>query len=342
MAASFLSHVMYTSRNTCAEKLSQIHIVFDQYFEQSIKNDTREKRTSCSKANIHHVLLYGTVPKDWRLFLSRDENKASLAECHSNYIKQNGQKELKQGQKSFLNGGAGEKAYAMFNREHAEDISDKERCAQLYSNQEETDTRIVLHAIFVANNGVKNLVIQSPDTDVLVLLIHYHSAIYACEIYFATGQARKHASLKRYIPIHTLYDILYPHQHVVMLPIYCLTGCDTVSAFYGHGKATAFRLIMQKAEQFEVLKTLGTRPYITSQEITLTMRLVCKIYGYCSDSLNDLRCKLASDRKARRVGKKLPPTEDSFLLHLLRAVYQLMIWIQADQGYQDLPDPTEY
>ena len=72
------------------------------------------------------------------------------------------------------------------------------------------------------------------------------------------------------------------------------------------------------------------------------MRLVCKIYGHRSDSLNDLRCKLASDRKARRVGKKLPQTEDSFLLHLLRAVYQLMIWIQADQGYQDLPDPTEY
>ena len=99
---------------------------------------------------------------------------------------------------------------------------------------------------------------------------------------------------------------------------------------------------MQMAEQFEALKTLGTRPYITSQEITLAMRLVCKIYGHRSDSLNDLRCKLASDRKARRVGKKLPPTEDSFLLHLLRAVYQLMIWIQADQGYQDLPDPTEY
>ena len=173
MATSFLSHVMYTSRSTCAEKLSQIHIVFDRYFEQIIKNDTREKRTSCSKANIHQVLLDGTVPKDWRLFLSRDENKAALAECYSNYIKQNGQKELKQGQKSFHNGGAGEKAYAMFNREHAEEISNKESCAQLYSNQEETDTRIVLHAIFAANNGVKTLVIQSPDTDVLALLIHH-------------------------------------------------------------------------------------------------------------------------------------------------------------------------
>ena len=97
---------------------------------------------------------------------------------------------------------------------------------------------------------------------------------------------------------------------------------------------------MQMAEQFEALKTLGTKSY--NYYLSRNMRLVCKIYGHRSDSLNDLRCKLASDRKARRVGKKLPPTEDSFLLHLLRAVYQLMIWIQADQGYQDLPDPTEY
>ena len=110
----------------------------------------------------------------------------------------------------------------MFNREHAEEISNKESCAQLYSNQEETDTRIVLH------------VIQSPDTDVLVLLIYHRPVIHTSEIFFATGQVGKHALLKRYIPIHTLYDILHPHQYAVMLPIYCLTGCDTVSAFYGH------------------------------------------------------------------------------------------------------------
>ena len=60
MAASFLRHVMYISRSTCAERLFQIHIVFDQHFEQSFINNAREMRMSWLKTNIHHVLLNGT------------------------------------------------------------------------------------------------------------------------------------------------------------------------------------------------------------------------------------------------------------------------------------------
>ena len=46
------------------------------------------------------------------------------------------------------------------------------------SNQEEPDTRIVLHAIYAANNGSEKIVIpciRSPDTDVLVLLLHHRT-----------------------------------------------------------------------------------------------------------------------------------------------------------------------
>ena len=40
------------------------------------------------------------------------------------------------------------------------------------ANQEEADTRIVLHDIYAANNGSEKIVVRSPDTDVLVLLLH--------------------------------------------------------------------------------------------------------------------------------------------------------------------------
>ena len=59
--------------------------------------------------------------------------------------------------------------------------------SSLASNQEEADTRIVLHAIYAANNGSEKIVVRSPDTDVLVLLLHHMTHIHAKEIYFRRG-----------------------------------------------------------------------------------------------------------------------------------------------------------
>ena len=71
----------------------------------------------------------------------------------------------------FLSGGAGEKSYAISHIEVTGEGSVEEECVQLNSNHEEADTRIVLHAIFSANNGAKSIVIHCSDTDVLVLFI---------------------------------------------------------------------------------------------------------------------------------------------------------------------------
>ena len=46
---------------------------------------------------------------------------------------------------------------------------------ELYSSQEEADTRIMLHSLDAARRGATELYIQSSDTDVFVLAIHrYH------------------------------------------------------------------------------------------------------------------------------------------------------------------------
>ena len=51
---------------------------------------------------------------------------------------------------------------------------------------------------------------------------------------------------------------------------------------------------------------------------------------------------MAKTQKCQIVGKKLPPTENSFHQHLLRTIYQLIIWKQAHIPFQELPDPTEF
>ena len=44
---------------------------------------------------------------------------------------------------------------------------------ELKCNQEEADTRMALHASVAANQGAKRIVVKSPDTDVLVLLLRH-------------------------------------------------------------------------------------------------------------------------------------------------------------------------
>lgn len=66
------------------------------------------------------------------------------------------------------------------------------------------------------------------------------------------------------------------------------------------------------------------------------------LYGCngCS-SLNKLRMKRVLENKKVKP-RKLPPTDDSFRLHVLRCSYQIMIWKKALTCIVELPDPKDY
>jgi hypothetical protein len=87
---------------------------------------------------------------------------------------------LKDGQTLFVSGGQEEKISSI-TRGGVSDV------ASMYSNQEEADPRIVLHAIAAAENGAQTVVVRSPDTDILALLVHHRPAIKAKEIFFLTS-----------------------------------------------------------------------------------------------------------------------------------------------------------
>ena len=127
-----------------------------------------------------------------------------------------------------------------------------------------------------------------------------------------------------------------------MLPMYCLTGCDTVSFFFGHGKAMAFRLMMQHANKFKTMAGLGNQAEISKQERAACAAFVTKLYGKECESLDAFRCERAGDTRKNAVAKKLTPTDDSFTLHLQRVVYQLNVWKQASQATQQLPNCRDF
>ena len=60
-----------------------------------------------------------------------------------------------------------------------------EECDELYSDHEEADTRLLLHAK-QASRTHSHVIIRSPDTDVFILLLGHKSAI-PTSLYFDTG-----------------------------------------------------------------------------------------------------------------------------------------------------------
>lgn len=80
----------------------------------------------------------------------------------------------------------------------------------------------------VAENGADHIVVSSPDTDILVLLLYHHPAISAKEIFLLMGRQEKNVNLTQFIPTHQLYNKLEKMQYNILLSVYC---CDTVSLF---------------------------------------------------------------------------------------------------------------
>ncbi len=77
------------------------------------------------------------------------------------------------------------------------------------SDHEEADSRIVLHAVLAAECGATSIVVNSPDTDVLLLLLYHRQNISAQQIYFYNG--------KRFLPVHTMSTLLTKQQKSIRL-----------------------------------------------------------------------------------------------------------------------------
>ena len=248
------------------------------------------------------------IPPNWKQFLSIAENKANLADYYSDYLNENAGMALRDRQTLFIGGGQDDKAIKITN-------SGNYSVQLLKNNQEEADTRICLHARVAAETGSKCIVVSSPDTDVLVLLLHHRNDICVDRLFFLTGRGGKHANLSRFIPIHNIYDQLSKEQLSILLAVYCLTGCDTTSSFWGHGKKAAFRIMMSKSGDYQDLALLGKSRDIRTPEKIAATRFVGTLYREKNcNSLNTLRCEKASGKCF--LAKKLPHTHDRFPLYL--------------------------
>ena len=125
---------------------------------------------------------------------------------------------------------------------------------------------------------------------------------------------------------------------------HALTGCDTVSAFNGRGKLTAWSVWESFPELTDALSEVShENTVITEACMNSIERFVILLYDRTSagNDINIVRKKLFA--KKGRPPESIPPTQHALVQHVRRAVYQgALCWGQALHVQPDLPCPTEW
>ncbi|KAK5646186.1 hypothetical protein RI129_004650 [Pyrocoelia pectoralis] len=185
----------------------------------------------------------------------------------------------------------------------------------LYSNQEEADTRIILHLLH-ESRSTQQILVKFVDTDVLLLLIHFCSTIPHLEtitVYMQLGRSTN----RRFLCIGKIIQQLGALLCSCLMSMHCLTGCDTTSALYKIGKKSAFDVLKRNIAILENLSKLPTLPEDKALEVaTQYMLLLYKNENPTVRTLNDLRLKLATT--SNKPAPELPPTDAAFYQHFLR------------------------
>jgi hypothetical protein len=209
----------------------------------------------------------------------------------------------------------------------------------LQSSQEEADTRMLLHAKHAAQAGCKSVIIASEDTDVLVLCLALASQI-PCSIYQKHGTKTK----MQYLDIDKIANSLGASVCNALLGMHAFTGCDTVSAFAGRGKATALKQMKNDWTTHTAFSQLGQTWEMTSELSNSLEAIVCKMYFPASKiaNVNDLRYQVFCTKRGEVESSQLPPCQDCLYLHSLRANYQAGIWRRSLESSPLVPSPVDH
>ena len=138
----------------------------------------------------------------------------------------------------------------------------------------------------------------------------------------------------KYFPIHELHQDLAKSQIELILAFHAITGCDSVSFIAGHSKKSAWKVF---GTHYESLCDLG-KAELTSEVIQSAEKFICLYNLNDIDKCNKARVVMFCKGRSQ---ESLPPTSDAALLHVKRAHYQFMVWVQAHLACPVLPTVTD-
>ena len=185
------------------------------------------------------------------------------------------------------------------------------------------------------------MLIRTVDTDVVVLAVANFLKLGAETLWVAFGVG----SNFRYLAVHEIVNVLGIERCSILPGFHALTGCDTVSAFFGRGKKTAWDAWTAFPEVNKALKEMNTLEKfedLSQVSLSLVERFVVLIYDKTSTmfSVNQARKELFC-RKQRSISN-LPPTSAALHQHIKRSCLQLFVWNQCLTLNPSVRPPDEW
>jgi hypothetical protein len=301
-----------------ANNCSRVDIIFDVYLENSLKSQTKKERGTGIRRK---VVGSGMTPKSWSNFLRVSENKTKLFSFLAERIASLNPSKLvcvTQGENVLCNKNI--------------DLSGICPC-----NHEEADTRLFVHVKHTAIQGLKTSLVVITNTDVVVLAISMFAKLDKLWIAFGKGKDL------RWIPIHEISNALGPRA--LCLPfVHAFTSCDTVSAFRGKGKRTAWQVWEIFDDATDTFFRLSQTPaVIDDQDMEFIEAFVVIMYDRTTTTFPVNKARLEMLARKQRQYDAIPPTRAALLEHTKREAYQGgNVWGQSLNFSQDLPSPEDW
>lgn len=297
-------------------KSCNTYLVFDRYYEKSIKNATRTARAGKEASRRHKLDLHTPLPAQ-KVVLNVTENKLQLIKLICTYIKEHA--ELLANNRLVVTGQDPtpiEVSNGKVTLRH-----------DLRTTHEEADVVIVQQMVHVALTGASSIRVISDDTDVFVLLLHFFkSESLTCDLVML-GTCHSRTSVDIKATVQKCADFVSE-----ILAAHVVSGCDTVSYLWGIGKGTVVKCLMMGYQ----LKNLGHLDSDFSDVISEATSFLAACYGSKErDNMTAVRFDIWSQKMGNKKLtaapqlKSLPPTTETFTEHVHRAHFQAAVWRAA-------------
>ena len=301
----------------------RLDIVFDIYLPNSIKAYERARRGS-EKIDIKINSVDQALPADMNLFWNSSENKSAIQLFFYSWMKEN-----YRGKAVVFYGGVQQgKCMKVFERSECEE-------EELSCQKEEADGRLILHIAHGCENGIKAVLVYSPDSDVFVnLLYHFKESFNGLEYLYVKIGGNKRT--KKTVPIHLLHSLV-PDSLISVLPaVHALTGADTTSKI---GAKTA---VLKKSVDLEYIKSFG-KAELSEDMIKSAEKFLLQLLGQSElNTFDELRVRQYFDSRKDLSLKTIVCCSMTLELHIKRAHLQANLWYNAADKASEFLNPLEH
>lgn len=199
------------------------------------------------------------------------------------------------------------------------------RSYKVVQAHDDADTLIVSTALEFARSG-RSVTVVANDTDVLVLLIFHFDHLMA-DIFIQSETGKQ--TIRR--SVRTVCTALGDMATRQILVVHAISGCDTTSALFGHGKASTWKKLKQAPCTFRLTETITSCDSSRDEVLDAGLQLMSYLYnGKCSESLNHLRytmyMNMITTRSTPLRPECLPPSEAAAKFHIYRVHLQVRQW----------------